>query len=112
MTAVQDGAFSQRITRYMPRCFECGWDGPAMMRDEADAAVLGHNMQHHPDLIPAEAEVKPSSVVRRLTGAWRRRAADLASPERRGLPNDLDRDAGEANGLEAAAMELEVETAR
>lgn len=49
---MSDGAFVQKVTRFMPRCFVCraGFDGTPMMREEAEAVVAAHNAKHHPDL--------------------------------------------------------------
>ena len=35
-------AFVQPVTRHMPRCFDCGWDGTPMMKGEAEAAAAAH----------------------------------------------------------------------
>lgn len=42
-----------------------------------------------------------------LVESWRARSDEYGDPERRGLPNDLARDAGYADGLGEAANELE-----
>lgn len=44
-----DRAFVQEVRRSVASCYVCGWDSPPMMREEAEAAAIGHNVLKHPE---------------------------------------------------------------
>ena len=40
-------AWVQQVTRFMPRCFACGWDGAPMKLHEAHVVAKEHNERVH-----------------------------------------------------------------